>query len=164
MNDSAHETDDNDNKINKTMLSKSFEYKTKIIGGTPNNNILDAEVVVSLKYFSNFWASLDFPLINCEIQLELRWRKNCVISKISRIFRAVDDLPVQEVATKATGAAFQINNVKLYVSVVTLLINDNIEILENVKQWFKRTISWEQIWIWNNTTKKKIRLSDWSNI
>ena len=49
VNDSAHETDDNDNKINKTMLSKSFEYKTKIIGGTPNNNILDAEVVVSLK-------------------------------------------------------------------------------------------------------------------
>ena len=58
MNDSAHETDDNDNKINKTMLSKSFEYKTKIIGGTPNNNILDAEVVVSLKYFSKFWTSL----------------------------------------------------------------------------------------------------------
>ena len=59
MNDSAHEIDDNDNKINnKTMLSKSFEYKTKIIGGTPNNNILDAEVVVSLKYFSNFWTSL----------------------------------------------------------------------------------------------------------
>ena len=73
-------------------------------------------------------------MINCEIQLELRWRKNCVISKISRIFRGFDDLPVQEVATKATGATFQINNVKLYVSVVTLLINDNIEFLENVKQ------------------------------
>ena len=57
-----------------------------------------------------------------------------------------------------SNSTFQINNVKLYVSVVTLLINDDIEFLENLKQWFKRTISWEQIWIWNNTTKKKNNL------
>ena len=57
VNDSANEIDDNDNKINnnKTATSKCFEYKTMIIGNTPNNNnILDAEVVVPLKYLSNF--------------------------------------------------------------------------------------------------------------
>ena len=47
-------------------------------------------------------------------------KKNCVISEISKTFRAVGDPPEQEVATATTGATFQINNVKLYVPVVTL--------------------------------------------
>ena len=57
VNDSANESDDNDNKINnnKTKTSKSFVYKTKITGSTSNNNsILNAEVVVPLQYLSNF--------------------------------------------------------------------------------------------------------------
>ena len=42
--------------------SKSFEYKTKIIGSTPaNNNILDTEIVFPWKFLSNYWISLDFP-------------------------------------------------------------------------------------------------------
>ena len=54
------------------MTSKSFEYKTKVIGSTTDDkNILDAEVVVPLKYLSNFWRSLDSPLSNCEITLDL---------------------------------------------------------------------------------------------
>ena len=55
-------------KINNSKTtSKSFEYKKKLIGRTPNNNnILDAEVVVPLKYLSNLWRSLDLPLMNCE--------------------------------------------------------------------------------------------------
>ena len=40
---------------NKTKKSKSFQYKTKLIGSTPDdNNILDAEAVVPFKYLSNF--------------------------------------------------------------------------------------------------------------
>ena len=40
---------------NKTATSRSFKYKTKIIESTPNdNNRLDTEVVVPLKYLSNF--------------------------------------------------------------------------------------------------------------
>ena len=38
------------------------------------------------------------------------------------------------------------NNAKLYVPVVILSINDNIKVLENTKQEFKRTISWEKSW------------------
>ena len=118
---------------NKTITSKSFACKTKIIGSTPNNNdILGTAFIISLKYFSNFWRSLDLPLINCEIELYLRWTKNCVISEISRAFRVVNPNadPVEyEVVTQTTGATFQINNAKLYVSVVTLSINDNIKCL-----------------------------------
>ena len=84
VNDSANETDDNDNKINnnKIITNKTFEYNTKIIRSTSNtNNILNAEVFVSLKYLSNFWRSLDLPLINRQIKLDLTWTKNCLISK-----------------------------------------------------------------------------------
>ena len=69
INDYANENDNN-NKINnnKTITSKSFKYKAKLIGSMPNdNNILDADVVVSLKCLSNFWRSLDLLLINGEI-------------------------------------------------------------------------------------------------
>ena len=89
------------------------------------------------------------PLINCEIELGLRWAKNCVISQISRA-PAVDgnpnaDPPVPAVAaTQTTSAKFQTNNAKFYVPVVILSINDNIKFLENMKQGFKRTISWNK--------------------
>ena len=79
-------------------------------------------------------------LINCETKLDLTWSKYCVISQVPRTFRSVDpnaDTAVYEVVTETTGAAFQINNAKLYVPVVTLAINDNIKFLENIKQGFK---------------------------
>ena len=119
----------NTNRINnnKTITSKYFECKIKLLGTTPNNNnILDAEVVVPLKYLSNFWISVDFSLINCEIELNLSCSKYCVISEVSRTFRAVGNPTVQQVATQTTVGTFQINNAKLYVPVATLSIIGNI--------------------------------------
>ena len=52
------------------------------------------------------------------------------------------DNPVYTIQT--TGAKFQINNAKPYVPIVTLSINDNIKFSENIKQRFKRTISWNK--------------------
>ena len=73
---------------------------------------------------SNFWRSLDLPLINCEIELDLKWTKNCVsIEEDNHI----------------TVVSFMITNTKLCVPVVILSINDNIKFLENTKQGFKRT-------------------------
>ena len=61
-------------------------YKTKITGKRPvNTSILNPEVVVSWKYLSNFGRSLNFPLIDCEIELALSWSKECIISEIWRI-------------------------------------------------------------------------------
>ena len=82
-NDDANEQN-NDYRINneKTTTSNS-EYEKKIIGSTLNNSRrLDAEIVVPLKYLSNFWRSLDLPLINCEIELDLSWPKDCIMSDI----------------------------------------------------------------------------------
>ena len=58
INDDENENDANKNMVNhnKTTTSKSFKNKTKITGNTANNgNRLNAEIVVSLKYISNFW-------------------------------------------------------------------------------------------------------------
>ena len=52
--------------------SKSFKSKTKITGKTPNdNNEKDVEIMIPLKYLSNFWRTLEMPLINCEVNLSL---------------------------------------------------------------------------------------------
>ena len=54
--------------------SKSFDYKTKITGRLEGNDTKkEVEIVVPLKHLSNFWRTLDIPLINCEINLILIW-------------------------------------------------------------------------------------------
>ena len=86
-------------------------------------------------------------LINCEIKLDLKWTNYCVITEVSRTFTAVDpndDPVVYELVTATTEEVFQTNNVKLFVPVVILSVNDNIKFLENTKQGFKITISWNK--------------------
>ena len=48
-----------------------------------NNNILDAKVVVPLKYLSNLQRSLDLPLINCETEIDLLYSNECTLSETS---------------------------------------------------------------------------------
>ena len=62
--------------------SKSFDYKTSITGKLEGINVgkNDVETVVLLKYLSNFWRTLDIPLINCEVSLTLTWSEYCVIT------------------------------------------------------------------------------------
>ena len=70
---------DNDVDIvdfNGANATDSFNFKTKIIGQTNNNGIIDVEVMVPLKYLSNFWRTLEMPLINCKVELILTW---CVL-------------------------------------------------------------------------------------
>ena len=83
--------------------SKSFKSEIKITGKTPNNgNEKDVEIMVPLKYFSNFWRTLEMPLINCEVNLILTWSSTCVLT-----------------SSNGTGT-FAITDTKLYVFVVTL--------------------------------------------
>ena len=39
----------------------------------------EVELAIPLKYLGNFWRALNIPLISCEVSLELKWDKNCVI-------------------------------------------------------------------------------------
>ena len=111
VNDDANENNNDDYRINNnnTTTSKSFEYKTKIIGSTPaDNSRLDVELVVPLNHSSNFWRSLDLHLINCKIKFNLRWARNGIISEVPRAAAVVgsDTAP----PTTTTSATFQINN------------------------------------------------------
>ena len=77
-------------------------------------------------------------MINCEIELDLRWTKNYVISETSIIPRTPGNPdanpPVQQVtAIQTTGATIQINNAKSYITVVTLSINGNKQIFKIYK-------------------------------
>ena len=47
--------------------------------------IKNVEIMVTLKYLSNFWRTLKIPLTNCEINLILTWFANCVISNANAI-------------------------------------------------------------------------------
>ena len=47
----------------------SFNFKAKIIGKTNDGGRLNVEIMVPLKYISNFWRILEMPLINCEVEL-----------------------------------------------------------------------------------------------
>ena len=118
-----YKDDPNDNLAN----SESFKSKVKITGKTPNNgNTKDVEIIVPLKYLSNFWRTLEMPLINCEVNLIMTWSKDCVI-------------------TNSTGEGkFAITETNLYVPVVTLSTKDNEKLLQQLKSGFKKTISWNK--------------------
>ena len=67
--------------------SNSFKYKIKLLGNIPQLDVdaarvrrLNVKIVVTLKFLSNFFRSLEMPLINCKIKLNLTWKKECVLS------------------------------------------------------------------------------------
>ena len=71
----------NDEPNAKLANSESFKFKVKIIGTTPaGGNTKDVKIIVPLKYLSNFWRTLEMPLINCEFNLILTWSKDCAIT------------------------------------------------------------------------------------
>ena len=121
-------SDDNnpDNFPNTNVLnSNAFEYKNKITGNTNNQGTKDVELAIPLKYLGNFWRALNIPLISCEIFLELKWNKNCVITSSEQ--RQVDAGPPAVNGT-TTGATLAINDCTLYVPVVTLSKDDEIKL------------------------------------
>ena len=149
--------DDNFGNI-KVVNSNTFKYKNKIIGNTydvdariPNpddagqidnpiynvnkNGTQEVELAIPLKYLGNFWRALNIPLISCEVSLELKLDKNCIITSLEQRDNAGgnrDNAP--------TGATLAINNCKLYVPAVTLSKDDEIKLLTNLKSGFKRDI------------------------
>ena len=66
--------------------SQSFKYKEAILGKTAdavnntNSSVKDTKTVVPLKSLSNFWISLEMPLIKCKVYLELNCIEDCILS------------------------------------------------------------------------------------
>ena len=139
-------SDTDDNEIKHSIInSKSFDYKANFIGSVTHNNLTKniGKIVVPLKYLSNFWRSLNIPLINCEVELILTWFKNCLL--ISKSTRDADyNVPIDRKIDVPENAIFQITDTKLYVPVVTLSKENDIKPSEQLKTGFKRTIKWNK--------------------
>ena len=113
----------------RNNLTDSFNFKAKITGQTGNNGTKDVEIMVPLKYLSNFWRTLEMPLINCEVNLILTWSSTCVL--------IATNIPNQ-------NATFAISDTKLYVPVVTLSTQENTKFFQQLKSGFKRVINWNK--------------------
>ena len=147
----SNDADDNNFDNIKVINSNTFKYKNKIIGNTYNvnagaqgydvnkNGTQKVELAMPLKYLGNFWRALNIPLISCEVSLELKWDKNCVITSLEQ-----RDIGGGNRDNAPTGATLAINDCKLYVPEVTLSKDDEIELLTNLKSGFKKEIIWNK--------------------
>ena len=108
----------------------SLNFKSNIIGKTNDDgDIGNVEIMITLKYLSNFWRTLEMSLINCEVEIILTWSKNFVIISTNIINQ---------------NPAFTITETNLHVPVVTLSTQDNSKLLPQLKSDFKRTIGWNK--------------------
>ena len=136
-----------------TANSSSFKYKSSFLEGLNFRNIAantnpdianahrlftNAKIVLPLKYLSNFFRSLEMPLINCNTDLELNWTKNCVMSSI------------------AGATTFQITSTNLYIPLVTLSTKDNVNLTKQRNEEFTRSLYW-------NEYKSKIETKETNN-
>ena len=107
----------------------SFNFKAKITGATENDGTKNVEIMVPLKYLSNFWRTLEMPLINCKVNLILTWSSTCVVVSTNIAYQ---------------GATFTITDTRLYVPVVTLSTQENAKLLQQLKSGSKRVINWNK--------------------
>ena len=150
------DTNDNNNPNKNAINSESFKYKTGITGSTYNVDAIinndagnqvdnpnydasksgkkEVEIAIPLEYLSNFWRTLNIPLINCKVPLILTWSENLEKRVIINTWRDAS----------LTNATFKITDTKLYVSVVTLSTENDKTLLEQLKTGFKRTIEWNK--------------------
>ena len=90
----SDDADNNNFDNSRVVNSNTFKYKNKIIGNTYDadagaqgydvnkNGTQEVELAIPLKYLGNFWRALNIPLISCEVFLELKWDKNCIITSL----------------------------------------------------------------------------------
>ena len=105
----------------------SFKYKANLIGNTENNGRKNGvKIAVPLKYFSNFWRSLEMRLINCRVELSLSWNENCILTSL------------------AGNTTFTITDAKLYVPAVTLSTEDNTRLTKLLGEGFKKSVYWNK--------------------
>ena len=107
--------------------SKSFNFKEKVRSQIDNNDRKDVQIIVPLKYLSNFWRTFEMSLNYCEINPILTCSGNFAIPSCTSVNQAT---------------TFVRNDSKLYVPVVNLLTNGNGKLLQQLKWRFEPTIKW----------------------
>ena len=115
------------NKNGNIVATDTLNFKTKITGQNNDDGRKDnVEIMVRLKYLSNFWRTREMRAINCEVNIILTWSASCVI--VYTNFANQD-------------ATFEISETKLYLPVVTLSTQDSAKLFPQLKSGFKRIIN-----------------------
>ena len=125
----ARDANDEITEFRRNNTTDSFKFKAKVTGQTGDDGTKHVGIMVPLKYLSNFWKTLEMPLINCEVNLILTWSSTCVLIATS--------IPSQ-------NATFAITDTKLYVPVATLSTQENTKFLQQLKSDLKRVINWNK--------------------
>ena len=133
-------TDFNADIVNDNNF-KSFKYKAKLLGNTvaqaddgADGILKNAAIAVPLKYLSNFWRSFEMPLINCNVELKLKWSNYCILSAAGNDNANGND----------GNIIFTIKDTKLYIPVVTLSARDNQKLTKLSKRDLKDQLEWIQ--------------------
>ena len=107
--------------------SQSFKYEAALLGKTAdavnntNSSAKEAKIIFPLKYLSHFWRSLEMPLINCKVYLELNWIEDYILS------------------SAGNTAKFTITDTKVHVPIVTLINKDSTNLAKQLKNGFNRS-------------------------
>ena len=94
-----------------------------------------ARVVVALKYLRNFCKSLEILLINCKVELKIRWRRHSVFS--------VTDTDNSN-GKNDDSITFTVKDIKLYVPVEFLLGRDNQKLKKPLSNGFEKSVYWNE--------------------
>ena len=105
------------------IQSSSFRKTTNAVNNR-NSSVKNEKIVVPLKYLSNFLRSLEMPLRNCRVYLELNWIEDCILS------------------SAGDSAKFAITDAKLHVPIVTLSTKDSANLTKQLNEGFKRSVYW----------------------
>ena len=128
---------DNNAEVTNDNSAPSFKYKASLIGNTEIDGTKKrVKIAVPLKYLSNFWRLLEMPLINCKVELSLKWIENCVLTTAPIGANAND--------TGVHSATFKVTDAKLYVAIVTLSGEGNANLSKLLSEGFKRSIYWNK--------------------
>ena len=120
--------------------STPFTYRANLVG----NNVNNVKLVVPLKYLSNFFRSLEMPLINCKINLELHWTQHCLLISVD--------------GNNNNAVTFSITDTKLYVPKVTLSSKNTSHLSNLLSEGFKRSVFWNKYAIKNEMHNGEIRI------
>ena len=132
-------TTGNDANANITAKNSTpFTFRASLVG----NNVNNVQLAVPLKYLSNFSRSLEMPLINCKIHLELTWVSSCLLCS-------------NNTGNANVNVTFEITDTKLYVPIATLSTKDTNYLTTQLSEGFKRSVYWNEY-----TTKREPHNAD----
>ena len=95
---------------NGAFINITADFIGDTVADGANRKKEGAKIVVPLKYLSNFWRSLEMPLINCKVEISLKLIEKCILSN------------------SGAAATFKITDAKLYVPIFTLKTEDNTKL------------------------------------